>query len=268
MLKTTKVSLTDFGKVNLVEISQQVPILYSFLTKDNKQCHPLVQCKDFLHDVVYSVFSGKKTEIYGFSYTSKNPVINTNQISLLIVFNDDISKENMENHCKSSLDFLHYYENVGEFLGRSTVSIAEIYDIKGKKSNCKGVVFNGPKEWLSVPALISLYTMLIRLGSKNLFFSDKVQLKTVVKNFIDKWKTPDNDRGYLKKIFPYLETILKYRKTIFELDENGFYEEYSKNELSTSIIHNSRGILALCYGGYPMQIHNQVKNYYQKEVSC
>lgn len=263
----TKVTLTDFSNVSLNQSGQHVPIQFSFLSENNVQCHPLVLCKDYLHDVLYSTFSKRHITIYGFTYGPEYIRIDKKQIKLLIVFPNKYKKEDIENHSLAALNLLHHYENLGEFIGRTTITTADIYNSKDEKSDLNGVVFKGPAEWLTVPALISLYTMLIRLGAKNFKFSTSKELQKTISTFI-KRKEPDNDRGYLEKVFPYLSTVIKHRKRLFQLNEEGFFKEYETTELNINHIHNYRGILSLCCNGYDIETTNTLSRLHNKEIKC
>ena len=41
---------------------------YAFISKDMKQCHPFVLCKDFLHDIVHANLNKKPVSIFGLVY--------------------------------------------------------------------------------------------------------------------------------------------------------------------------------------------------------
>jgi hypothetical protein len=188
-------------------------------------------------------------------------MINLDKISLLVVFPKNYTKEKVKEHCETSLRLLHNYENIGQFLGRSTMASAKIAN---NNLDSFAVIFQGPVEWLSVPAFISLYTMLIRLGAKNFKFKTNVELKKIINIFISN-SVADNDRAYLEKVYPFLDAVLKFRKKIFKTEASGLFHEYNKH-LEINTIHNSRGILSLCCGGYGSSVSLAVIKKYKNSL--
>ena len=238
-----RVKFNEFNN-DLGEISQIIAIKYSFLTEQNEQAHPLVKCRDFLHDVLYAIHGERAVGIYGFVYNTKiNPLIDLNSIRLLVTYQNE--KQAAE-WSKKAINVLNIFE---ETFDKKSIA-EEVEDHKNMR------VFIGSKEWLSTPALLSLYTLLIRLVAHNLEtyvpeINTMGDFIKACKMFVDSGRS-SNERTYMNSIHSYLEDIIKYRKQLFKevLKEGEWYSEYFK-QVPTHEVHNNRGIVALCYSKYP-----------------
>lgn len=238
-----KVKFNEFNN-DLGEISQTINIKYAFLTEQNEQTHPFVKCRDFLHDVLYAIHGNRAVGIYGFGYNTKtNPLIDLNNIRLLVTYQNE---KQAEEWSKKAINVLNIFE---ETFDKKSI-VEEVEDHKNMR------VFIGSREWLSTPALLSLYTLLIRLVAHNLE-THVPEINTMddfikaCKMFVNSGRS-SNDRTYINSIHSYLADIIKYRKQLFKevLQEDGWYSEYFK-EVPTHEVHSNRGIVALCYNKYP-----------------
>ncbi|NDB86308.1 MAG: hypothetical protein EB127_26970 [Alphaproteobacteria bacterium] len=207
-------------------------IEYALVSEDNAQCHEFVWCKDFLHDVIYSCVNKKPFEIYHFKY---NPYFDPNpcldRIRLLIANPKDKEFKHKISDC---VDFLNQVEA----------------KLKIKKTVCRSCklppcgyedvfLLEGSKRWISAPPMISLYSLLIRMGflhTRPDDFSYTIQkIKLGALKPYQKF-----DKRWLLEAQSALDVIFKLGdKRIFSTN---IQKNYPKN-LSIDIVHNRLGIM-------------------------
>lgn len=232
---------------SLSEIYQQTGIIFAFMTSPKngyKACHEWVKCRDFLQDAVRTQLTGNACSIYGFKFDSKvNPPVDTCKMRMLVSkysFN-----ENELLHFREKMTFALSLINHFEKLAK--ISLTHLQEVNVKDSVKKMVfLFTGSKIWVQSPFLISMYTLLIRLGDKELKFKNAIELKEKFKdlsNSDDNGKTTDNDARYLKILWDKLHKIIENRAKLFTKEE-GVHDIYWKN-VSTSNFHNNTGIWSL-----------------------
>ena len=235
---------------HLSEIYQQTGMMFAFVSSPKegyKMCHEWVKCRDFLHDAVRAQILKSSCLIYGFNFEEgKNPPIDLKKMRMLVSRvdlkvgdKDNISlfKQKM----KSSLELLHHYEKM------AGVSLSRIKEVNPEKSG-KAVVFLfvSPVMWMTSPFLVSMYTFIIRLGDKQLSFSDNDDLMKQYKEMNEsnkKSSSQDNDKLYLGDTGPLMHKIICSREKLF-MREKGFHNIYFKN-LDISSFHNYSGIRSL-----------------------
>lgn len=205
---------------------------FAFATK-NEQCTNFVFCKDFLHDCVWSVLHKKTISPYGFRYDPKLKPIELNRARLLVTNSDDTLMENKIEGCQ---DFLNQIEKKLRIF-RTKISKCENPPDNYKKSGV--YLFRGSGMWLNSPPMISLYSLLIRLGFCHKIGDDFV---TTMDNIQNGKTTPyqSNDKMYLIKSREGIDAILNlgYRKF--------FYKQTVKNYPNTvdmMTMHNHFGIV-------------------------
>lgn len=233
---------------NLNEIYQQTGTVFAFASLQKNglaQCHEWVKCRDFLPDAVRSQITGKKCYIYGFSFdTENNPNIGLDKIRMLVakgsLNNADVPK--FRQKIKSGLKLLNHFEDIAEVPKTKVVRV----DSSTQKKYKATFLFSGPSMWLSSPFLVSMYTFLIRLGDKELEFTNNEELEKELKSLVDKQKKGklnDNDACYLNNSWNKMKLIIENRSELFPEKDNVhevYWEKYTINEF-----HNRSGLNSL-----------------------
>lgn len=226
---------------HLSEIYQPVGMQYAFLSKDNKQCHPWIKCRDFLHDALRSCITGKVESIYGFQYNPKtDPPLDLEKMRVLVkrqATRDLGAAADTEKMMYLALNIVQLVERE---CGISPLSklykVADAADI---------YVFEGSKDWMESTFMISLYTYLIRLGGKKIEFKSKEEFDKRLEDICAGKITTgmsDHDVSYLKSVKPFLYKMVKKRKDLrYEIDGKRFL-----NGSSIGSFHNYTGIVSLC----------------------
>lgn len=247
--KKTKVSTPSISwwKENngLNEIYQTTGMQFSFVSspKDGfKQCHTWVKCRDYLHDVVRTRLTGIDTLVFGFDYKDGvNPPADLRKMRMLVTKQNLTDKNIPEFKRKmaSSLKLIRHFER------HANMPLSTLKEVDpGESKRLAVFMFTGPAAWMKAPALVSMYTFLIRLGDKEFKFKNAVDLENVMKKATEDEKySGDNDIGYLSKTWPYLHGVVGHRKELF-VRKNGFDETYSI-ECGITPFHNQSGILNL-----------------------
>lgn len=231
-------------KVDLSEIYQSFDMKFAFAgTKEDElyQCHSWVKCRDFLHDAVRTMLTGKKSQIYGFNFAKdNNPAISMNNIQFLVSNKQINSALEMKKILNVSLKLINHFEKVA---GQKLSTLKKV-----KPDKISGYthvwLITGPKFWLSAPHLVSLYTFLLRLGSKNIKFKDSKSLKESLR-VLAKQDNKENDIRYLKDTWNKLEIIVQNHEYLAKLNKEGFSELYF-SDTPIGSFHNNSGIVSAC----------------------
>lgn len=233
---------------NLSEIYQQTGTVFAFasLQKDGlTQCHEWVKCRDFLPDAVRSQITGKVCSIYGFVFDPKNnPNIDLDKIRMLVSKGslNALKVQKFRRKIKSSLKLLNHFEDIAKVPKTKVVRA----NSSGQKKYKAVFLFSGPPMWLSSPFLVSMYTFLIRLGDKELKFTDNSELEKGFKALVDQQnagKLNDNDACYLTNSWDKLKLIIENRSKLFPNQDNVhdiYWKDYSIHEF-----HNRSGLNSL-----------------------
>ena len=238
------------SKYSLSEISQGSGFLFSFLSAPrdgNKQTHQYIKCRDFLHDAIRSHITGKPCPVYGFIYTKgTDPPIDMRRTRLLVTkagSSEKKYKETMQ-EIKCGLKIVNYFENIME------IKPSKLYKVSN--SDKPTWIFNGSGVWMKAPALISLYTFLIRLGYQKIDidtyqdFIEKVAEKERKNNVYS-----NRDPKYLKTIGDKLITVAENYKELFCLKQGKAGQSYDPiytEDIKIHVYHDYSGILSLCDG--------------------
>jgi hypothetical protein len=231
----------------LIEIAQTVGLQYSFLSPKNEQCHPWIKCRDFLHDAYRGYMTDKKEGIYGFRYDpAVNPPLDMEKMHMLVRLNNysgaygapkkeesEPSKE-ISDIVKHALSIIHCIEKYG---GIKPLSVVH------QTTENKGVyVFEGARDWMESTFMVSLYTLLIRLGAKKVKFEDKKELDFKLEELYKPGKALDNDLKYFKSAHPFINNIVKKRELLRYINEDG---EHFMKDANIGLFHNNTGVVAL-----------------------
>lgn len=215
-------------------------IEFAFLSSDNKQIHQFVYCKDFMQDAIQGFLNNKKISIYGFIYDPNKsdtiPLCLDKTRILVSNWKDKLFRSRIDN----CLDFLHQIETKLK-MKKSDISECDNPSPCYKKA---GVwLFDGSKRWMQSPPMISLYTLLIRVG-----FTHTVgdNFSKTIKNIIEYNVTPyrEDDQDYLRDAEEGINWILdKGDRKIFDRDIKKNYPWITTYEM-----HDSCGIVGFSQG--------------------
>lgn len=243
----------------LNQIYQPTQMQFSFLSspKDgNKQCHPFVLCRDYLHDAVRCSYNKNSCDIYGFTFAyDKNPPLDLNYTRMLVTMKDMPTDgvETFGNKMKLALKILHNYEDLAGWRK------SRLYKVKS--NNSKVWLFVSTNMWMKSPSLVSMYSFLIRLGDKYTElkdFTDNEDLKSKLSKLAGKPNDntihPDNDISYLKNTWNKLDKVIECRDEL--LFGKGKPDILYKDNLGINPFHNNTGILSLCRAGTPSPERN------------
>lgn len=207
---------------------------YALVSSDLKQCHNFVWCKDFLHDVIYSTLNNKPIEIYRFRYDpEKNPKPSLDKVRLLITNPKD---KKFEQKIPACLDFVNQIEErmkIKKSIARKCWLPPEPYSASGV------FLFEGSKRWIQAPPMMSLYSLLLRVGLSHTV-GDKFE-NTIegIKNGTIKG-SQKYDRKWLESITIGLEKI--FRVGDRKIFSKNIQENYPK-KLVIDTVHNRMGII-------------------------
>lgn len=207
---------------------------YALVSQDYEQCHPFVWCKDFLHDVIYSTLNGKPFELYKFRY---NPVLDPNpcldKVRLLIANSKD---RKFESKIPGVLDFLNQIEMMLK-IKQSFVRRCWAPPAGYEKSGV--FLIEGSKRWIQSPPMLSLYSLLIRVGFSHTLGTPYFATIEGVKNGTLK-PYQKKDSYWLTSTEPALHKIFRIGdRKIFHKD---MVANYPSN-MSIDYVHNRLGIV-------------------------
>lgn len=238
---------------HMAEIYQSTKFQFAFVSAPrtgNKQCHPFVQCRDFLHDAVRVHITKGSCSIFGFTYRyGKNPPVDMRNMRMLVTkFNmKDTERKTFEKKMLCAREVINHYETIA---GWPKTKLKYVGD--EKRANVW--LFVGTGKWMKSPFLVSMYTLLIRLGDKyktlNKFKDTKdlvSKLQTVSK------QCSDNDAGYLKSAYNKMHLIIAEADRMFLKDGKTIDPTYLDKNIQLTNFHNHCGIFSLCSNCSPKQ---------------
>jgi hypothetical protein len=256
---------------SLIEAYQQTEFKFSFVGLPNKdgvskQCHPWAKCRDFLPDAVRATIINKTFSIYGFSFNpNDNPALDLDTMRMLVYKSDLKSADKVEFEDKMffGINLLNHYEKIMK------INLSVLYRTEKDYNNKPVYLFIGNGEWMRSPFLISLYTLLIRLGDKKIVFKDNQELMDKYKILITKHesgKIYDNDIGYLKSMWDVLHIMLENRETLTHSHKS--MDPLFKDPLiDNSSFHNRTGIKSLSQAATPIQERNETIKKLREKVA-
>lgn len=222
---------------------------YAFVSDDFKQIHPLVYCKDFMQDAITGAIHKKAMSIYGFSYNpQKDPPIYFKKTRLLVTNSAD---PHFSNKIIPLLEFMGQIEKKLKMVK----SVAYKVENSAKKYSNGAFIIDGSARWQISPPMISLYTLLIRIGLVHkIGVSYQETVDGVVKGTIP--AAQENDRSQLSSAIKGLGWILDHG------DLKLFGRTRSKNykDLSVNFVHNSTGIVS--YSSKNAALKKEYPNWY------
>lgn len=228
---------------------------YAFVSTDYRQIHQLVWCKDFLQDAVYGMVNNKRVSIYGFSYDpSVDAPLHMESTRLLLASRRD---KTFKKKIFNSLEFINKIE---KSLKMTPTQIEQCMNPPAHYKSARVYIFDGSKRWMKAPPMISLYSLLIRVGLVH-------EPGDTFKKTLDAVRTGDRapyysyDKGFLVNAKKALDLILKNGdRKIFHPD---IRKNYPESIGSTDTVHNSFGIVGFASGStkyYCPRWHKLEKN--------
>lgn len=189
---------------------------YAFLNDDYKQIHELVLCRDYLNDVMYGSLNNKKIDIWGFKYDPQtDPAPSKKHTKLLLASKKD---KFFRKKIFNSLSFVNQIER------RLKMSPTEVEECENPDRHYKtGVfIFNGNKRWMKAMPMISLYTLLIRIGMVHDPYRNWTDTIQLIKN--------EQLEPYCKEDLPFLKKASSgMNRIIHHGDRKIFYRNIEKN---------------------------------------
>ena len=232
---------------------------YSLLSDDNKQCHPFVYCKEFILDVIWSTLNKRSIELYGFHYNPErgwkwsDPPASLNPVRMLLRNKDDAD---FPEHVPKCLKFLNKLEDEFGF-PHSEIEICEnATAIAGVESSFV-YLLSSPDNWLHAPPLLSLLTLMVRIGMiydgrKNIW----KHAEDVAQGRIKPYQYRDND--HLHRAYKCIQNLIETKCERFPPDRKDNWPVL-RGRMCHMEIHENGGIVSLasgagrwvCPGWYP-----------------
>lgn len=133
---------------------------YAFLSEDYQQIHQLVWCKDFMQDAIFGYINQREVQIYGFKYDPKTMLpLYMDATRIMLVNWKDVRFGSKI--CNRLRPFLHAIEDQLK-IPRTVFERCSNPPPRYRKSGV--YIVNGDKRWMHSPPMISLYTLLLRVG--------------------------------------------------------------------------------------------------------
>lgn len=225
---------------------------FAFVSSKREQCCRFVLCKDFLQDAIYNQLHQANAEIFGFQYKpSESPPIDLKKTRILLANSKDIS---LRDKIPACLEFINQIEDklkIPKTKARECSNPPTIYKRGGVWC------FEGSNRWLNSPVMLSLYSLLLRIGFCHELGTDYEQTILKVKTKKKKGeKRKEYQRGDSNKLISShygLNRIIKLG------DKKIFFKDIKKNypkNIAITTLHNNLGIvnfslgLSRCYMPY------------------
>lgn len=207
-------------------------IEYALVSDCYEQCHNFVWCKDFLHDVLHASINERAIEIYRFKFNLKNPQPCQSKIRLLLANSKD---KKFASKIPACLDFINQIEE------RIKIKKTQVRECSSPPENYKNgiFIFEGSRRWIQAPPMLSLYSLLLRVGfSHTLGDSFTTTIEGIKSGKIKPYQK--HDRRWLDKIGPALEKIFRLGdRRIFHKNIKANYPK----KFAIDEVHNKLGII-------------------------
>jgi hypothetical protein len=208
-----------------------------------RQATTFVYCKDFLHDAIWAFLHQTRVQIYNFHYDCQTDLpLEMGQTVLAcrnLQYRDQ--PEEFHNRREACLEFL---QGIDRQLGFQPT---EIFQVENADGPCW--VFFGDKRWQLAAPLLSLYTLLIRIG---FFHHPGDDIATTLRRSEqgeiqigpDGNYAGHKDNSYIKQAHRGIEIILTHGVSIFHPSPK---ENYPR-EVNTQMLHDNFGIVKFTLG--------------------
>lgn len=220
-------------------------VYYSLVSspKDGReQCTRFLSCRDYIHEIVRAHVQ-KNGRLSCYYTPDENPPIDMERLRLLIANDYDYEEaKDFKKKLFNAKKIINFYEEIANW-GRSKITTVT-HEIKKN-----AWLLTGPKEWMSYPNLLSMVTLILRIGIKYgpIEFKDNKTLEEMYKGIIDKHDKKGagyeyHDISYLKQCYKRFYLIAKHHKILFTLP---LEEAYPPNG-SGNDFHPQGGIVEMC----------------------
>lgn len=229
---------------------------YAWVSEKGVQLHQFVWCKDFLQDVVWAHVNKRTVICHGFKYEPFETELSLDKVRFLITNAIDHNFRAKIPNCR---DFIHQFES--QLNMRKTVF--EECGNPPPQYRKSGVFYlTGSPRWLHSPPMMSLYSLLIRVGfvhRQGQLWSDTIRNITDGQTKAYNYRRPhtddgvrhqlDDDKKFLEKGLPGILDILECGdKKIFHSDIARNYPQdrktfYGKREpITVYTVHHNLGL--------------------------
>ncbi len=219
---------------------------YSFLSEKGEQLSPFVHCKEFMMDTVWAELNNKPISTYGFLYHPEFfPKVCLTETRLLLRNWED--KEFVQG-VQNCMRFLNQLERKLNFNPSKAVEV----------TNPRGMMYvervpvmfvSGDPKWMLSPPLLSLYTMLLRVGMTYTKGSAWVFMKKLMKGKERSYGREDAWR--LTKIYDTVKILVDTKAEIFGTDMKKNWpttRETGDGKVVAYDIHENAGIMCFANG--------------------
>lgn len=212
---------------------------YSLVNKNHEQCTPLIFCKDFLQDAIHGSLHNQQASIYGFTYNPKTmPKLDMDRVRIVVVNNSD---KKFSERIPGVIDLLNQAE---KRLKMKPTAVYEVSNPPKAYAKTGAYFFSGSGMWLNAPPLVSMYSLLLRVGFSHVVGVDLLKtLRGVANGKIKQYQSSDQSQ---------MAGALKGMERIFEKGyRKFFYIDTAKNypkSASIGTMHGSSGIVAFSGG--------------------
>lgn len=224
---------------------------YSFISKDWVQCCPFVYCRDFLQDILQAMHQEKDISIYGLAYSAKRAAplyLDRTRLALTNSADKEFSQR-----LPNSIEFVNQFES------KLKMVRSKVRPCSNKYKNCDVYVVDSSSRWMLSPPMISLYTLLLRVGFCHKPGTDAADtIKDIVDGKISPYQT--NDKQYIEQAQPGIDRILKYGYARI------FYKNPARNypaSVGTTTMHHNLGICS-----YSKGVSEPVVKYWHRDLEA
>jgi hypothetical protein len=255
-LKTVEFGKCSFDKKALNQITQYIQLEFAFASMDeNNKVTVLTQpayCRDYLHDVIRVCVNKdeheKGMDAYNMTYSPvRNGCINLKKTMLYIRINRrEDTEESLTNDIRRSLSVINVLEKQMRQIKTDAYRV-----INGPDKYAFMLI--GPNTWMKAPWLMSLYTLVIRLGFRGIECNTLEELDHILKN-VTRLGNNDNDYDYIRAVGHY---IVKMVMNIPSMKCIGYHKCYCEGTMDTNF-HNRMGIMSFLRGCTPNESVNRM----------
>lgn len=236
-------------KINRICQIPKEGLEFAMLSTKYQQINQLVWCKDFMQDLIWSYLNNQPINVYGFKYDpSSSPSPSLTKLRLLISNYKDL--ELKHKLIENALPLIHSIEDKMK-MTRTVLEQCKSTPSIYKKS---GVwILKSSKRWLKSPPMLSMYTLLVRIGlihNKKDSMSDTINkiINGEIKTYYDK---KNRDKEMILKASSGIEKLIKHGDyKIFPSDIKKNYPKELADGTFMSVfnIHDRCGIVGFSTG--------------------
>ncbi len=183
---------------------------YSFLSEKGEQLSPFVFCKEFMMDTVWGEVNERSIFTYGFEYDyEKSPKVCLTETRFLLRNWED---QNFIENVNNCMRFLNQLEKQLKFNPSKAVQVTNAPKYFYRE-NVPVMFVSGDPKWMLSPPLLSLYTMLLRVGMTYEKGSAWLFMRKLMSGKIRSYGKEDAWR--LTNIYDAIKELVKTKAEIF-----------------------------------------------------